>query len=78
MQTDGNLVAYLKAGGGTTTAEWSSGTYGHPGAYAVMQPDGNLVVYSQGGGPGTGGGSTARTAGGFAPSRSSFCPPLMV
>ncbi|MGW7002613.1 hypothetical protein ACWGCW_07250 [Streptomyces sp. NPDC054933] len=55
MQSDGNLVAYLKAGGSAAPAEWSSGTYGHPGAYAVMQPDGNLVVYSHNGGPGIGG-----------------------
>jgi hypothetical protein len=55
MQSDGNLVAYLKAGGSSAPAEWSSGTSGHPGAYAVMQSDGNLVVYSQSGGPSTGG-----------------------
>jgi hypothetical protein len=55
MQTDGNLVAYLRPGGSGAPAEWSSGTYGHPGAYAVMQSDGNLVVYSQSGGPATGG-----------------------
>ncbi|WP_175778426.1 protease pro-enzyme activation domain-containing protein [Burkholderia anthina] len=40
MQTDGNLV--LRRQG---VAEWSSGTFGHPGAYAAMQGDGNLVVY---------------------------------
>ncbi|MFE9455127.1 hypothetical protein [Streptomyces sp. NPDC006739] len=55
MQTDGNLVAYLRAGGSGSPAEWSSGTYGHPGAYAVMQSDGNLVVYDQSVGLGTGG-----------------------
>ncbi|WP_107528768.1 hypothetical protein, partial [Streptomyces sp. Ru72] len=55
MQTDGNLVAYLKTGKGVGQALWSSRTGGNPGAYAVMQTDGNLVVYKNGGGPGTGG-----------------------
>ncbi|WP_265569129.1 hypothetical protein [Streptomyces hygroscopicus] len=55
MQSDGNLVAYLRAGGNGAPAIWSTKTHGHPGAYAVMQSDGNLVVYRQGGGPGTGG-----------------------
>ncbi|MGW9029485.1 hypothetical protein ACWGQ5_36290 [Streptomyces sp. NPDC055722] len=55
MQTDGNLVAYLKSGGSRPPAVWSSGTSGHTGAYAVMQNDGNLVVYSQSGGAATGG-----------------------
>ncbi|MFF4214048.1 hypothetical protein ACFYZE_32830 [Streptomyces sp. NPDC001796] len=55
MQTDGNLVAYLKTGEGTGQAVWSSRTGGNPGAYAVMQTDGNLVVYTSDGGPGTGG-----------------------
>ncbi len=54
MQTDGNLVAYLKAGGGKTP-EWSSGTWGNSGAYAVMQGNGDLAVYRKGGGPGSGG-----------------------
>ena len=50
MQSDGNLVAYLKTGpSGTGPAMWASGTYGHSGAYAVMQSDGNFVVYSSGG-----------------------------
>ncbi|MFI9783540.1 hypothetical protein ACIHEI_08540 [Kitasatospora sp. NPDC051984] len=50
MQTDGNLVLYLeKSVGGHGAAIWSSGTWGHPGAYAYMQPDGNFVVYRQGG-----------------------------
>ncbi|GAA1233512.1 hypothetical protein GCM10009665_24740 [Kitasatospora nipponensis] len=42
MQGDGNLVLY-----GTVTgrALWSSSTWGHPGASAVLQADGNLVVY---------------------------------
>ncbi|WP_030271135.1 hypothetical protein [Streptomyces sp. NRRL B-24484] len=49
MQGDGNLVLYLVGPTGNHgPAVWSSGTYGHPGAYAVMQPDGNLVVYRQG------------------------------
>ncbi|MER6358851.1 hypothetical protein ABT186_45520 [Streptomyces sp. NPDC001634] len=55
MQTDGNLVAYLKTGKGAGQAVWSTGTNGNPGAYAVMQTDGNLVVYKSGGGPGLGG-----------------------
>ncbi|WP_155632096.1 protease pro-enzyme activation domain-containing protein [Burkholderia vietnamiensis] len=41
MQGDGNLVL-LRQG----VPQWSSGTYNHPGAFAVMQTDGNLVVYS--------------------------------
>ncbi|MFD7640210.1 glycoside hydrolase domain-containing protein [Kitasatospora sp. NPDC059795] len=53
MQTDGNLVAYLKVGGGR--ALWGTNTYGNPGAYAVMQDDGNLVVYRSNGGPGNDG-----------------------
>ncbi|MGW4384378.1 hypothetical protein [Kitasatospora sp. NPDC004531] len=49
MQGDGNLVLYLVTSGGTRVGViWSSGTWGHPGAYAYMQPDGNLVVYKQG------------------------------
>jgi hypothetical protein len=52
MQPDGNLVMYRRRDG---AAIWSSGTSGHPGAYAVMQPDGDLVVYGPNGGPGTGG-----------------------
>ncbi|MGW7005620.1 hypothetical protein ACWGCW_23160, partial [Streptomyces sp. NPDC054933] len=51
MQSDGNLVAYLKTGGsGTGPAVWSSGTSGNSGAYAYMQSDGNLVVYKSTGG----------------------------
>jgi hypothetical protein len=44
MGTDGNLVVYR---GGT--ALWSTGTSGHPGAYATVQPDNNFVVYSPSG-----------------------------
>ncbi|WP_372509436.1 hypothetical protein [Streptomyces humicola] len=56
MQTDGNLVAYLKTGpSGTGPAVWASNTSGHSGAYAYMQSDGNLVVYKSGGGPSSGG-----------------------
>ncbi|MFF7189343.1 hypothetical protein ACFZAR_29715 [Streptomyces sp. NPDC008222] len=55
MQTDGNLVAYLKTGRGAGQALWSSRTSSNPGAYAVMQTDGNLVVYKSTGGPGKGG-----------------------
>jgi len=46
MQGDGNLVLYNTTNG---MAVWSSGTYGNPGAYAVLQTDGNFVVYSAGG-----------------------------
>jgi hypothetical protein len=52
VQPDGNVVLYRKRDG---KAIWSTGTYGHPGAYAYMQSDGNLVVYKSGGGPTTGG-----------------------
>ncbi|WP_308013979.1 hypothetical protein [Streptantibioticus parmotrematis] len=56
MQTDGNLVAYLKTGAsGNGPAVWSSHTNGNAGAYAIMQMDGNFVVYKKGGGPATGG-----------------------
>ncbi|MGW0204825.1 hypothetical protein ACWDZ8_03045 [Streptomyces sp. NPDC003233] len=56
MQTDGDLVAYLKTGGsGNGPAVRSSGTNGHTGACAYMQNDGNLVVYNSSGGPGIGG-----------------------
>ncbi len=44
MQADGNLVVYRTSGG----ARWSSGTPGHPGAWAAMQTDGNFVVYAPG------------------------------
>jgi hypothetical protein len=58
MQADGNLVAYLRTSaypGAPAVPLWSTGTSGHPGAYALMQPDGNLVLYRAGGGPATGG-----------------------
>ncbi|MFF2549200.1 hypothetical protein ACFVUY_42490 [Kitasatospora sp. NPDC058063] len=45
MQADGNLVLYKMDG----TAIWASGTYNHPGAYALMQADGNFVVYDANG-----------------------------
>ncbi|WP_159401048.1 hypothetical protein [Streptomyces sp. NRRL B-24484] len=49
MQGDGNLVLYLVGPyGNHGPALWSSGTYGNPGAYAVIQADGNFVVYRQG------------------------------
>ena len=41
MQTDGNLVLY--AG---NAPYFQTGTYGNPGARAVLQDDRNLVVYS--------------------------------
>ncbi|MDF2258548.1 hypothetical protein P2L57_23330 [Streptomyces ferralitis] len=51
MQSDGNLVAYLKTGGsGTGPAVWATNTAGNSGAYAYMQSDGNLVVYRSTGG----------------------------
>ncbi|MGV9246897.1 polymorphic toxin-type HINT domain-containing protein [Streptomyces sp. NPDC003710] len=43
MQADGNLVLSALATGATI---WSSGTGGHPGAWAKFGTDGNLVVYS--------------------------------
>lgn len=44
MQPDGNLVLYRA----NAAALWSTGTGGHPGAYATVQTDGNFVVYSAG------------------------------
>ena len=41
MQPDGNLVLYTAG-----AAVWSTGTYGHPGAFLAYQMDGNVVVYS--------------------------------
>jgi hypothetical protein len=52
VQPDGNAVMYRKRDG---KAIWSTGTWGHSGAYMYMQTDGNLVVYKSGGGPGIGG-----------------------
>ncbi|WP_369366089.1 hypothetical protein AB5L52_23975 [Streptomyces sp. CG4] len=46
VQPDGNVVLYRKRDG---KALWSTGTYGHSGAYAYMQGDGNLVVYPSSG-----------------------------
>lgn len=46
MQSDGNLVEYVTEPGGNSFPLFSTNTYNHPGAYAVMQGDGNLVVYS--------------------------------
>jgi RHS repeat-associated protein len=42
MQADGNLVLSALNTGKTL---WSSGTSGHPGAWAIFQTDGNFVVY---------------------------------
>ncbi|MGW0394974.1 hypothetical protein ACWDYJ_29690 [Streptomyces sp. NPDC003042] len=57
MQPDGNLVLYaLGNPGGYKLPLWHSGTWGNPGAYALMQEDGNFVIYRQGGSPQTGGG----------------------
>jgi hypothetical protein len=44
MQADGNLVLYQDQ----AVALWSSGTAGHPGAFAAFQSDGNFVVYAPG------------------------------
>ena len=44
MQGDGNLVERDFNG----KALWASATFGHPGAYAVLQTDLNLVIYAQG------------------------------
>jgi hypothetical protein len=55
LQPDGNLVVYLMGANGAGPALWSSGTWGNPGDYALMQGDGNFVIYRQGGGPGIGG-----------------------
>ncbi|WP_265562903.1 hypothetical protein [Streptomyces hygroscopicus] len=52
VQSDGNVVMYRKRDG---KAIWSTGTWGHTGAFMDMQSDGNLVVYKSGGGPGLGG-----------------------
>jgi RHS repeat-associated protein len=41
MAPNGNFYIYDNAHG---TAPWGAGTYGHPGAYAIMQGDGNLCV----------------------------------
>ena len=44
MQSDGNLVEYVKSGQ-KWVAKWSTQTHGNNGAYAAMQKDGNFVVY---------------------------------
>jgi hypothetical protein len=46
MQTDGNLVEY----NADRKAIWSSGTFNHPGAYAILQSDGNFCIYGRDGG----------------------------
>lgn len=45
MQTDGNLVLYRAS---DNYPLWHSGTYNHPGSFAIMQSDGNLVIYEKG------------------------------
>lgn len=40
MQGDGNLVLYQ-----AWWPIWSSGTWGNPGAFAILQGDGNFVIY---------------------------------
>ena len=42
MAPDGNFYIYDLA---HNTGTWGPGTYGHPGAYAMLQSDGNFVVY---------------------------------
>lgn len=44
MQRDGNLVLYRT---GSTTALWTSGTYGKNVRWAVLQEDGNFVMYEE-------------------------------
>ncbi|MFD7645705.1 hypothetical protein ACFV4P_34245 [Kitasatospora sp. NPDC059795] len=44
MQPDGNFVLYDE----NRHALWSTGTWGHPGAWFFFQPDGNLVAYTGG------------------------------
>jgi RHS repeat-associated protein len=46
MGTDGNMFIYDMAQGSGT---WGANTYGHPGAYALLQTDGNFVVYDPNG-----------------------------
>jgi pseudomonalisin len=41
MQTDGNLVSYVKG-----KAVWSSGTAGHPGSPAALRWNGDFEVYT--------------------------------
>ena len=43
MASDGNFYIYDLA---HNVGTWGPGTYGHPGAYAIMQGDGNLCVYT--------------------------------
>ncbi|MFT3775282.1 MAG: hypothetical protein QM820_58790 [Minicystis sp.] len=42
MQGDGNFVLY---GHPASRALWSTGTWGHPGAFLIVQDDGNVVLY---------------------------------
>lgn len=44
MQTDGNLVLYIKVSGGAPVARWASGTNGNTNTTATFQSNGNLVV----------------------------------
>ncbi|HEY2498515.1 MAG TPA: RHS repeat-associated core domain-containing protein [Candidatus Angelobacter sp.] len=46
MASDGNFFIYDLAHG---TGTWGPGTYGHPGAFAMLQTDGNFVVYDANG-----------------------------
>jgi len=51
MQGDGNFVAYAPGGNIPVHAFWSTGTYGNPGAWVVLQDDGTLVVYDSANNP---------------------------
>jgi YD repeat-containing protein len=42
MAPDGNFYIYNIA---HAVGTWGPGTYGHPGAYAILQGDGNLCIY---------------------------------
>ena len=46
MASDGNFYIYDLA---HNVGTWGPGTYGHPGAYAMLQSDGNFVVYDANG-----------------------------
>jgi phosphoglycerol transferase len=48
MQADGDLVLHGAGCGKEDGRCWSSGSAGHPGAYALMQGDGNLVLFAAG------------------------------
>ncbi|MBN8465422.1 M4 family metallopeptidase [Corallococcus exiguus] len=49
MQDDGNFVVYRTSTPTVGQSVWSSMSWGHPGAYLILQNDGNLVVYDKDG-----------------------------